>query len=255
MADTVVRAQQVQTTPAGYTVPGAQVIQVKSVRAVIDGSGAGGAFTPVLQLKDPNGTIVWQAPGDNTIAAGASADVSWFPRVAAAAAASSTGAISWAYLSCNGAPTHCVGNANTELITDATTFYTNDTATFTSGALAAPANTGIVYSKNGHYLVIVSANTDVSPGVGQWELQQSRGGGIPSEMLGGKSGTTSAVASVASELNTTLILIENVVTGGNPAPTTPEAWRISNDTATAVDIELESVLCVALDFVNTALIG
>lgn len=88
MADAIIRAKQVQTTPAGYTVPDAQEIVVRSVRAVIDGTGAASAFTPVLELLGPDGDIVWKAPGDTTVAAGGSADVSWFPRVAAAAAAS-----------------------------------------------------------------------------------------------------------------------------------------------------------------------
>ena len=254
MADAVIRAQQVQTTPAGYTVPDAQQILVRSVRAVIDGTGAAGAFTPVLQLKDPTGAIVWQAPGDATIAAGASADVSWFPRVAAAAKASAPGAISWAYLACNGAATNCAGNAITEVIADATTFYTNDAATFASGALAAPANTGIIYKKNGHYLVMVNMNTDVSPGVDQWQLQLSRGGGTISEMFAGKSGTSSAVASIASELATTLIAVESVATGFNAAPTAAEAWAVNVFTATAVSIELEAIFVMLLDTTDQELI-
>lgn len=90
MSDAVIRADAIQAAPAGYTVPGAQEILVKSVRAVVDGSGAGTAFLPTLQLIDPSGNVVWQSPTDTGVAAGGSADVSWFPRVGSAAAAAAT---------------------------------------------------------------------------------------------------------------------------------------------------------------------
>lgn len=83
MADEVISAPAVQSTPAGYQVPAAQEIIVRSVRAVVNGTGAAGAFLPTLRLRAPSGVIVWQAPTSATVAAGASADVSWFPRVAA----------------------------------------------------------------------------------------------------------------------------------------------------------------------------
>lgn len=79
MADAVISAPAVQATPAGYQVPAAQEITVKTVRAVIDGSGAGSAFLPTLQLIAPSGQVVWESPTDSTVAAGGSADVSWFP--------------------------------------------------------------------------------------------------------------------------------------------------------------------------------
>jgi len=91
MADAVIRAQQVQTAPAGYTVPQAQEIVVKSVRALVDGSGAGSAFLAVLQLVAPDKSVVWEAQTDTTIAAGASANVSWFPGVSPAVASSGAG--------------------------------------------------------------------------------------------------------------------------------------------------------------------
>jgi hypothetical protein len=82
MPDAVIRAQQVQTAPAGYTVPLAQEIVVKSVRALVDGTNAASAFLATLQLVAADGSVVWEAPTDSTIAAGGSANVSWFPRVA-----------------------------------------------------------------------------------------------------------------------------------------------------------------------------
>ena len=80
MADIVIRSKAVQSTPAGYTVPGAQEILVKSVRAQVNGASAAGAFLPTLQLIAPDGSITWQTAASQQ-AAGASADVSWFPGV------------------------------------------------------------------------------------------------------------------------------------------------------------------------------
>lgn len=96
MADEVIRAQAVQSAPAGYTVPGAQEIIVKSVRALVDGSGAGSAFLAVLQLVAPDGSVVWEAPTDATIAAGGSANVSWFPGLTTQATAA-TSQVEWFY--------------------------------------------------------------------------------------------------------------------------------------------------------------
>lgn len=81
MVDLIISAPAVQTAPAGYQVPPAQEIRVKSVRAVIDGTAAAQPFLPTLQLIAPSGQVVWESATDNTVAAAGSADVSWFPRV------------------------------------------------------------------------------------------------------------------------------------------------------------------------------
>lgn len=75
-----------QATPAGYQIPAAQTIRVKSVRAVVDGSAAAAAFLPTLQLVAPSGQVVWESATDTTVAAAGSADVSWFPRLKRSAA-------------------------------------------------------------------------------------------------------------------------------------------------------------------------
>jgi len=79
MPDGAIVIPDTATAPKDYTLSGAQEIQLKSVRAVIDGTGAAGAFLPTLQLLDPNGHVMWEGATPTTVAAGASADVSWFP--------------------------------------------------------------------------------------------------------------------------------------------------------------------------------
>jgi hypothetical protein len=79
MADVALLAPAVTTAPEGYQVPGAQEIIVKAITASYDGTGAGGSFVPTLQIVAPNGTVVANCPLGSTLAAGASADISWFP--------------------------------------------------------------------------------------------------------------------------------------------------------------------------------
>jgi hypothetical protein len=80
MPDVAIVNTTVTTTPTDYTVPGTQEIIVKAVRASIDGSGAASSYLPALQLLDSAGHVMWTAVNTaSPVAAGASADVSWFP--------------------------------------------------------------------------------------------------------------------------------------------------------------------------------
>ena len=85
MADVAILNPSVEAVPDGYVVPGAQEILIRAVSASVDGSGAGSAFLPCLQLVSPSGQVMWTAPTPTSVAAGGSADVSWFPRVSSPA--------------------------------------------------------------------------------------------------------------------------------------------------------------------------
>lgn len=80
MADVTLVTGGAEPAPLEYTLPGAQEIVLKAVTASFDGAGAGGSYVPTLQILAPNGLIVASCPIDSPVAAGASADVSWFPR-------------------------------------------------------------------------------------------------------------------------------------------------------------------------------
>jgi hypothetical protein len=80
MADVAILNPQVEAAPTGYTIPGAQELILKSVKASYDGSGAGGDYVPTLQFVAPNGTIVSECPLGSTVTAGDDVDVTWFPR-------------------------------------------------------------------------------------------------------------------------------------------------------------------------------
>lgn len=90
MADATILAAGSATVPAGYTVPPTQQIQPKAVRAVLDGTGASGSYLAVLQVVSDSGIVIAEGVCTTTIAAGASAQVSWFPHVGGASG--STGA-------------------------------------------------------------------------------------------------------------------------------------------------------------------
>lgn len=84
MADLPIVIPDTAVAPKDYTLTGGQELQLKSVRALIDGTGAATSFRPTLQLLDPNGHVMWEGASFDAVAAGGSADVSWFPGVTAA---------------------------------------------------------------------------------------------------------------------------------------------------------------------------
>ncbi len=85
--DVTILAQGDQDAPLAYVLPGAQEIIVKSCYASYDGTGASGDFLPVVQFISPAGQVVATAQAPK-VTAGASADVSFFPRVAPQVASS-----------------------------------------------------------------------------------------------------------------------------------------------------------------------
>jgi hypothetical protein len=75
-------------TPYAYTVSGTGTVTPRACQAVYDGSGAGGDFIPACIFKSQSGHVISRAILQSTIAAGASAEVSWFPGVSPAVTSS-----------------------------------------------------------------------------------------------------------------------------------------------------------------------
>jgi hypothetical protein len=92
MPDLPIVIPDTAVAPKDYTLSGTQELALKTVRALIDGSGAASAFLPTLQLLDPNGHVMWEGATSDTVAAGGSADVSWFPGLGGNSGASTTNA-------------------------------------------------------------------------------------------------------------------------------------------------------------------
>lgn len=74
--------------PRDYVVPNSGELLPLQVEGTIDGTSAASSFYAVLQVLDPNGRSMGKYIS-SAIAAGASADVTWFPHVSLQAASSS----------------------------------------------------------------------------------------------------------------------------------------------------------------------
>jgi hypothetical protein len=80
MAD---RTQQIlpggqSSAPYTYTLPASTAFELLAVRAILDGTAAGGAFLPCVQLWSDAGQLMAQRVG-SSVAAGGSADVTFAP--------------------------------------------------------------------------------------------------------------------------------------------------------------------------------
>jgi hypothetical protein len=160
MPDGAIVIPDTAAAPKDYTLSGAQEIALKSVRALIDGTGAGSAFLPTLQLLDPNGHVMWEGAAQSTVAAGGSADVSWFP-VGAQLGGGDSGAVISAFAQDPGGfPTFAAGTHNLtfgSLIKNDATFSASGGAPFSfinmthggqirvDATLAWSSNTGAPY--------------------------------------------------------------------------------------------------------------
>lgn len=89
MADAQILAAGQSSSPLDYTVPNAQEIVLNAVRAVFDGTGAAGNFLPCVTVVSDGGFEVASAIG-SVVAAGGSADASFFPGVGVGAGGGTT---------------------------------------------------------------------------------------------------------------------------------------------------------------------
>ena len=90
-ADTLIVRDGPVVAPLDYNQPAGSEIVPVCATASFDGTGAAGSFVPTLEIIAPDGHVVARCPIGSSIAAGASADVTWFPGVAAAPASSGAG--------------------------------------------------------------------------------------------------------------------------------------------------------------------
>lgn len=88
MPDTQIHPTGTVSVPADYRIPESAELLLKNAYAHFDGSGAAGSYLPLIRIISDAGSTVVEAVSDTTIAAGASADASWFPHLAAASSAS-----------------------------------------------------------------------------------------------------------------------------------------------------------------------
>lgn len=145
MADVSIRATALTPAPMDYKVPGAQEIAPKSVSASMDGTSAAAAWFPCLQLLDPAGNVMFSAIASSGVAAGASADVSWFPRVGSGSKDLAT--FIGARLAVSGAGQTVNDSTNTDLTYASVSWDTDSMADLGADARILTVNTA------GYYLV------------------------------------------------------------------------------------------------------
>ena len=78
------------SAPLTYTVADAEGFDLAGVRATFDGTGAGGAFLPCVQILSPAGHVMAQTIGSSVLAGG-SADVTFAPFLTNPSASTTTG--------------------------------------------------------------------------------------------------------------------------------------------------------------------
>jgi len=132
--------------PANWLVPGNGQIRPKTITATFDGSGAGSAFIPTLKIKSDGGKLIGTYPVASSVAAGGSAEVSWFPGL--------TNSLSAARIAVVGARIEMHGTQSISASTN--TDLTYDTVAFDTGGFAnlGADNRKLTAPTNGLYLVI-----------------------------------------------------------------------------------------------------
>lgn len=80
----------VESAPASFRIPGSGQIRPKTIYAKYIGAGVGSSYIPALKITSDGGELIGIYPAFGAVAAGASANVTWFPGLDELAAASPT---------------------------------------------------------------------------------------------------------------------------------------------------------------------
>lgn len=156
MADSQFNPLGSVAAPADWTLPPSLNLQLKNVYASFDGTSAAGSFVPCLQIVSDSGHTVGSYPCASTVAAGGSADVTWFPRVAGSSAQAVFQA-PFAALRISAAQTVTGANTIQHLDMDGS-FETSDTSVFAQAPVPTIFGTpnGLECIVNGTYLIWIN---------------------------------------------------------------------------------------------------
>ncbi len=147
-----------EDAPADWELPQSLEIIPKCIRAVFDGSAAASTFRPSLVIVSDSGREIGRFPVAvaDAVAAGGSAEVTWFPGGRVAGGGGGAAGLSVAFA--RGSAAQITAPAtNTYITTDE--FITNDAAAFTTGTTVIGGNTytGVVFLEQGTYYHIAAA--------------------------------------------------------------------------------------------------
>lgn len=84
------RGEPTGPAPLTYTLSELGTVDWQAAFASFNGASASGSWVPTLTVRSQNGTIIARSQPSGTQAAGASADVSWFPHLAETASVTPT---------------------------------------------------------------------------------------------------------------------------------------------------------------------
>lgn len=79
MSDQPILVTGAGSSPVSFTVANATELVLLAAHAVVDGTAAAGSFVATFEVVTPGGQIIASCPVGTTLAAGASAEVTWFP--------------------------------------------------------------------------------------------------------------------------------------------------------------------------------
>ena len=137
-------------TPASWRVPGNGQVTPRTVYALFDGSGAASPFQPALKVISDGGEVIGIYPCAQSVAAGGSANVTWFPGLG--------GAASGAVQALIGARIHATA-AQTVATATATDLHYQSVDFDTDGMVNLGADDRILtVNTNGFYLVVCETN-------------------------------------------------------------------------------------------------
>jgi hypothetical protein len=238
-----------EDAPAGYSIPSAAELGIKSAYATFDGSGAGVPFVPLLRIISDGGTITDEIPQDVTVAAGASADATWFPHIGAGTVSAALSTLPFAYITSTGGTTHINAGATVRLPAAGATFYTNSGTVY--GTAVNAGITGISIKAPGHYLTNAQAAAVAPQAAGiQYEVVTLGGANVAS-FEGGKTVAFISAGALTDQSRVEENLLMSVTSAD--VPTSPLIAEIANTAAGAVDLELGGIYVVQLDTDQTVL--
>jgi hypothetical protein len=141
--------------PLVYPVPPAVEFLLKAVNADFDGSAASGEWLPAVVISSDSGHVIARAVDPGTpVAAGGSAEASFFPGVKRTSAGATPTALNipWAFINSTGG--EAVSHASSITLAMAgANFATNDASVFTIRA-GSPPFQGLALHATGIYLVM-----------------------------------------------------------------------------------------------------
>ncbi len=238
MPDVQIRAAGPSAAPLDYVVPGAHDISIEMLSAHFDGSAAGVAWLPCIEILSDGGTSCGIIPMDAPVAAGASVEATWAPFLRGQAASTATGT-AWATLTFTGANVPVAASHNAQFNVTSASFYTNTPSVFSLATNVDAGVDGILCGQNGHYAIMGQFAVGTF-GAGAVDLlfQLYEGPGPISQLnsfsLAEVLSSTPIYGDGNADVAITVNMVSQVTTAGGA--TVPIVWNVHNSGANAATV-------------------